>query len=232
MFHEFNRSIFCADIEQRPAAAALVSKEGKRYSKLARKKCMSISCNLGSIEAGSAPYEIDDISMVPLLRCHVPKPSPSIPVVPVEAVAAFPDILNNPFMLRKQFTALPDKILAHFHLKLERVSPLGCLAPLLAGPARCAGIQDMPESFGEPLLAFNQSSRQLASPACKVGLKLKSVTWRTLPAKSLVLGIRRKYVFAIAAFGTTPCHLIVIAKIFSGERIAVLVRHIVYRLKG
>jgi hypothetical protein len=170
--------------------------------------------------------------MVFLLRCHVPKPSPSIPVVPVEAVKAFPDILNNPFMLRKQFATVLNEIFPHFHFKLERVSPLGRLTPLLAGPARCAGIQDMPESFGEPLRAFNQSSCQLASPACKVGLIFKPVTGGTLPAKSLVLGIRRKYVFAIAAFGTTPRHLIVIAKTCPDGRITVLVCHIVYRLKG
>jgi hypothetical protein len=209
--HEFNRSIFCADIEQRPAAATLVSKEGKRYPKLARKKRMSISSNLGSIETGSAPYKIDDIGMMTPLRCHVPKPSQSILVIPVEAVAAFPDILNNPFMLRKQFTAVPDEILPHFHLKLKRVSPLGRLAPFLAGSACCAGIQDMPEPLGEPLLAFNQSSSQFASPACKVGLKLKPVTGGALSAKSAVFSIRRKYVFAIATFGTTPRHLIVIA---------------------
>jgi hypothetical protein len=232
VFHEFNRRIFCADIEQRPAAAALVSKEGNRYPKLAGKECMSISCNFGSIEAGSAPYEIDNTGRVPLLRFHVPKPAPSIPVVTVEAVAAFSDILNNFFMLREQFAAVPDEIFPHFHLKLERVSPLGCLAPLLAGPARCAGIQDMSESLGELLLAFNQPSRQLASSACKVRFKLKPVTGGALPAKSTVLSIRRKYVFAIAALGTTPRHLIVVAKTFPDERIAVLLCHIVYRLKG
>jgi hypothetical protein len=230
--HEFNRSIFCADIKQRPAAASLVSKKKKRYPKLACKECMSIQCNFGSIEAGPAPYEIDDIGRAPLLRLQVPKPSPPIPVVPVEAVAAFPDILNNPFMLRKQFAAVANKMFPHFHFKLERISPLGCLAPLLAGTARCTGIQNMPESLSEPLLALNQPSRQFASPARKVRLKLKPVTRRALPAKSAMLSIRRKYVFAIATFGTTPRHLIVIAKTFPDERIAVLLCHIVYSLKG